>query len=66
MTYSHGVRRSELVEVLREGCRDLDIRFSLTLDQLRDSGGEVKATFSDGSTQAFDLNTALGDEGGGP
>jgi 2-polyprenyl-6-methoxyphenol hydroxylase-like FAD-dependent oxidoreductase len=50
-----GVRRSELIEVLREGCRDLDLRFGLTVGQLRDAGGQVEVTFSDGGTQAFDL-----------
>jgi 2-polyprenyl-6-methoxyphenol hydroxylase-like FAD-dependent oxidoreductase len=50
-----GVRRSELVEVLRTACGDLDLRFGLTIDTIEDRGREVVVTFSDGSTGSFDL-----------
>src|SRR5262245_46054430 len=50
-----GVRRSDLIDLLCKACGDLDFHFGITVDRLRDTGGDIVATLSDGTTQTFDL-----------
>ena len=50
-----GVRRSDLIDILRHGCGDLPIRLGTTITSLQPEGDAVRATFADHTTQTFDL-----------
>jgi FAD-dependent urate hydroxylase len=50
-----GIQRGALLEVLREGSGQTEIRFGTTVSALSSSQEGVSVTFSDGTTQSFDL-----------
>ncbi|HLH78549.1 MAG TPA: NAD(P)/FAD-dependent oxidoreductase [Candidatus Binataceae bacterium] len=50
-----GLRRHELLEVLRAGAPEATIVFDATVASMREQGGSVEVSFSDGSAAGFDL-----------
>ncbi|MCO6435752.1 MAG: FAD-dependent monooxygenase [Phycisphaerae bacterium] len=50
-----GTTRPNLVRVLRKGLRETEIEFDTALEGLEGLNGGVRATFSDGSSDEFDL-----------
>ncbi len=50
-----GIRRGELLEILRGALRDVPIHFNCSVTALENRGRTVMATFSDGSSAEFGL-----------
>lgn len=50
-----GITRTALLEVIREGSRDVPVRTGTTVRELQQRGDEVDVTFDDGSRETFDL-----------
>ncbi len=50
-----GMRRLDLVELLREATAGLELRMGTTLDHIEQRAGDVRVSFSDGTTGEFDL-----------
>jgi 2-polyprenyl-6-methoxyphenol hydroxylase-like FAD-dependent oxidoreductase len=50
-----GVRRADLIDVLRLGCQNAEVRMGTAIESVRQSRQEVEVGFSDGSTDTFDL-----------
>ncbi|WP_298865662.1 FAD-dependent monooxygenase [uncultured Gimesia sp.] len=47
--------RPQLIKLLHSGIGDTDLRFNTSLESLNQEGEEVTATFSDGTSETFDL-----------
>lgn len=53
-----GIRRGELLEILRSSLSDVDVHFGATVAAMKNGDHSVTATFSDGSSGEFDLVVA--------
>lgn len=47
--------RKDLIDLLRDACADVEIRMGTTLEDIEEGSSTIRARFSDGSEEEFDL-----------
>lgn len=53
-----GIKRANLIKLLKDSCSDLDIRMGTTVETFEQKNQEVNVTFNNNSTETFDLVVA--------